>query len=545
MLLRQNTAERSRKDSKKKKKRRNGEKDADGAHSKEEESARALLEMRSVPAGSVDDQLASALQAEAEKALGGLSHMNDESQKSSKRKDKRKKKDGRTSQPEPENVTGPTMFPSDAYPFGLGETDPGFYGLPNSDSVEPYGQTGLNVGNGYENSFTHADSGFTDANTPYASLAATYTALDQPPVNQQSLTSPKPSNAERKRKRKADDTSVERLENTASAANALIDPQLTGDASTWHLMENGTAPDQINMTMTTGDQENRHAKPSKRPRRPPPDAHPDSDADPSQPPTTATGAFTNSEVDIVQRYMDEYMQTQKIDQRELADRIWAVTRKRDEFWDEIAKVLPNRPRQSIYKFCRRKYHNFEARGKWTKEDDNELMRRAMEKPNKWKEIGAEMHRMPEDCRDRWRNYLKCGSERNKDTWSETEEAALRQAVHDCIETMKENARNDALSKPGLYKHQELDDEEYINWTVVSEKMGHVRSRLQCLYKWKKLKQRDEREFAEGRFRHNEINLGAPGMNEEPGDTKKTWRIKKAESNFQKMYPGDKLDLLKA
>ena len=98
-----------------------------------------------------------------------------------------------------------------------------------------------------------------------------------------------------------------------------------------------------------------------------------------------------------------------------------------------SKVLPYRTRSSIYKHIRRKYHIFEQRGKWTPEEDQELARLCLEKEGHWTEVGKLLGRMPEDCRDRWRNYMKCGSKRGSKRWSKEEEELLTTVVNEMIE----------------------------------------------------------------------------------------------------------------
>jgi hypothetical protein len=128
-------------------------------------------------------------------------------------------------------------------------------------------------------------------------------------------------------------------------------------------------------------------------------------------------------------------------------------------------VLPNRTRASVYKHVRRAYHVYHKRGKWSPEEDIQLGELVNEKGAQWKLIGMEMHRMPEDCRDRWRNYVKCGNARHQNKWTPEEEELLQQVV---TRMMEEAGPNN------------------VNWTLVSDKMNGTRSRIQCRYKWNKL-----------------------------------------------------------
>lgn len=182
-------------------------------------------------------------------------------------------------------------------------------------------------------------------------------------------------------------------------------------------------------------------------------------------PSGSGGNFVPEEVCRIDQFMQKYCEVHHLTREELCQRVWSNNRKKDRFWDFAAEVLPHRTRASIYKHIRRAYHVFKARGKWTPEEDQTLRALYEEKGPQWKVIGLTMYRMPEDCRDRWRNYVKCGEKRVSNKWSTEEELQLTQIVTDL--------RN------------EFPDQE-INWTLVSERMGGIRSRIQCRYKWNKL-----------------------------------------------------------
>ncbi|KAK9433779.1 hypothetical protein V1505DRAFT_362131 [Lipomyces doorenjongii] len=177
------------------------------------------------------------------------------------------------------------------------------------------------------------------------------------------------------------------------------------------------------------------------------------------------GSFTADEINALEQFMTQYQNEHGLDYAALCRRVWANERKKDNFWDAVASALPHRTRASVYKHVRRKYHPYELRGKWSAEDDSTLKRMVEMHGAQWKTIGRLIGRMPEDCRDRWRNYVKCGTNRGQNKWSADEENKLIEVVN------------------GIRFGDASGD---INWTAVSEKMGGIRSRIQCRYKWKKL-----------------------------------------------------------
>lgn len=199
------------------------------------------------------------------------------------------------------------------------------------------------------------------------------------------------------------------------------------------------------------------------------------------------GTFSLDERFAIDNALHEYARVHGWSTEELRDRVWGNSRKKDEFWDSICEAVPGRSRASVYKHVRRSCHIFDQRAKWTPNEDTELANLVNEKGNKWKEIGEAMGRMGEDCRDRYRNYVKCGADRGRDRWSDEEEALLKKVVAE----LKELSRQALLQAGKPIPPPEEEDSVLINWTVVSEKMENKRSRIQCRYKWKKMLQQKE------------------------------------------------------
>lgn len=209
-------------------------------------------------------------------------------------------------------------------------------------------------------------------------------------------------------------------------------------------------------------------------------------------------AFDSQEEAALEQFVNDYEKIKAISRRQVCERIWSNERRKDDFWINICKVLPHRTRSSIYKHVRRKYHIFDQRGKWTPEEEKELARLCLEKEGQWSEVGKALGRMPEDCRDRWRNYLKCGGNRASHKWSTEEEQQLKDVINgiliearraeDELQLELENeAKNDNNVIQDLRrKRTRRSFKDIINWTIVSEKMHGTRSRIQCRYKWNKL-----------------------------------------------------------
>ncbi|CCH62242.1 hypothetical protein TBLA_0G03050 [Henningerozyma blattae CBS 6284] len=209
-------------------------------------------------------------------------------------------------------------------------------------------------------------------------------------------------------------------------------------------------------------------------------------------------SFDSQEEAALEQFVNDYQTIKGMSRHDVCNRIWCNERKKDDFWVNICKVLPHRTRSSIYKHVRRKYHIFEQRGKWTDEEERQLARLCAQKEGQWSEIGKTLGRMPEDCRDRWRNYLKCGGNRASHKWSEEEEEELKRVVNAMlVDAHKADAQAQAKLEQEAKTEEDLEElrnkrpairnfKSIVNWTVVSEMMNGTRSRIQCRYKWNKL-----------------------------------------------------------
>ncbi len=366
----------------------------------------------------------------------------------------------------------------------------------------------------------------------------------------------------------------------ANAANALIDPALTTqDDDIWAVPDsqaNGTLGDRSEDFIGTSSSTK---QPAKRKRRLPDVSGSQTDSTQptkrtklsndkkSTPKETAQGnasagknssklgPFDDSEITLLTDFMEEYREYHDLSEHQLNEKVQMTGRgtgPRDGFWDEVCDVLPYRTRQSIMKVCRRRFHNYGKRGKWTADDDEMLEQAQKEKPNKWKEIGEMIGRLPEDCRDRWRNYLTCGDKRKTDVWTEQEVAMLKKAVAECMDNMRKAKAQEAKGNPikeGYASFKVKDgksDVDLINWSVVSDMMGNCRSRLQCLYKWKKLKQNEEQELEKKKKEAEEKEEPSDLDTNQPAKAAKvSWRIRRAQQNYDKMLPGDKMEILRA
>ncbi|KAH9904287.1 hypothetical protein F4778DRAFT_57950 [Xylariomycetidae sp. FL2044] len=197
-----------------------------------------------------------------------------------------------------------------------------------------------------------------------------------------------------------------------------------------------------------------------------------------------TGPWSDIELHNVGEVIKRYMEDKGMTQKEVNTIIQMDPKKADnhDLWDRLVAACPDRQRQKIINQCRRKYHNFVARGTWTTEQHDELKRMWELHGKKYAFIGQQINRHPEDVRDRIRNYIICGDNRRTWAWSVDEEEQLGSIVMDAIEVITQLRQQDPKNH-----NPDTKDEELIDWQMVSEKMNGTRSRLQCITKWKILK----------------------------------------------------------
>jgi hypothetical protein len=213
----------------------------------------------------------------------------------------------------------------------------------------------------------------------------------------------------------------------------------------------------------------------------------------------SSGAFNEDEHKVICQFRDEWCDANSKNEFQFNDQCHKDARLVPEiqkFWAEMNKSLPNRKRLAVIKYCRRKFHNFEKRGTWTDQEDRQIKALMAKHGMSWVKIGNEMGRMAEDVRDRYRNYLVAGSNREQMKWSNFEVKELRRAIGDCvIRVMQEDCGDDEEFFSGQYIRENLDSVcssgTVTDWGQVSKELDGRRSRIQCSYKWRKLMEADE------------------------------------------------------
>ena len=259
------------------------------------------------------------------------------------------------------------------------------------------------------------------------------------------------------------------------------------------------------------------------------------------------GPYSAAEAEKLDRFRDSYCEANNMSIEQFNNHIQSSMRGNPtatEIFNECHEVLPYRPRMSVQKYCRRHFHNFQ-RGTWSAEEDEMLKHAVAEKGNNWKAVSEMVGRMADDCRDRYRNYVHNSENRNREQWTNEEVQSFCNAIMYCMQAMKDERRQTRIEKYGedapdtdSGSDQELDEVKLINWQIVSDRMGGMRSRLQCIFKWSQLRTKQQKELLR-KYRD------ASAFEESKSTTKNPWRKKRALEKVANMKIGDQHALLRA
>lgn len=268
------------------------------------------------------------------------------------------------------------------------------------------------------------------------------------------------------------------------------------------------------------------------------------------------GVWTQAEISRLETFRDSYCKENELSTFQFNALVQSVVRydkAATALFNELHATFPYRTRMSAMRVCRRRFHNFPARGTWTQSEDESLKQAVSEKGRSWTAVGEMINRFPEDCRDRYRNYHVNAQNRNRESWTDAEILNLCRAVHDCMAKMKGNNKQAKLEKfvgrevpeSESESDEEVRDMKLINWQIVSDAMGPGggRSRLQCSLKWAQLRMMERAKYMK------RVNDALRGRSPTDGTTKKPkrgdWRARQAQRTLNNMKSGDRYDFLQA
>jgi len=140
-----------------------------------------------------------------------------------------------------------------------------------------------------------------------------------------------------------------------------------------------------------------------------------------------SGKFTREESELVQIAIKEYCAAKQID----TTRLCAECDHKAELkgaWMEIAKRLPHRSVQSVYRHGIRQMHPYK-RGAWAEHEVLRLADLVNKHGKKWSAIQAKLNRSADSCRDK---YREMSDDFIKGRWKEHETEMLKRVIREQV-----------------------------------------------------------------------------------------------------------------
>jgi Myb-like DNA-binding domain len=192
-----------------------------------------------------------------------------------------------------------------------------------------------------------------------------------------------------------------------------------------------------------------------------------------------TGKFSKEESEQVKKAIEEFCNAKQI----TVSRLCSECDHKAELkgaWMEIAKKLPHRSVQSVYRHGIRQCHPFK-RGAWSEEECATLVDLVSRLGKKWSNIQSKLNRSADSCRDK---YREMSDEFIKGRWKEEETETLQSLIREHLSSQTKGATANIVEMRELGKWVEENNTQ-ISWSVISKRMGK-RSRLSCFKKWQKM-----------------------------------------------------------
>jgi Myb-like DNA-binding domain len=222
-----------------------------------------------------------------------------------------------------------------------------------------------------------------------------------------------------------------------------------------------------------------------------------------------SGKFSKDESECVRKSVEDYCAAKQISTARLCSECDHKAELKGA-WMEIAKRLPHRSVQSVYRHGIRQLHPFK-RGAWSEAECTTLVELVARLGKKWSTIQGKLHRSADACRDK---YREMSDDYVKGRWKEEETETLKRLIREQLGVDANNAadNSDVMDMAALGKMVEEQDIQ-IPWSAISKRMGK-RSRLSCFKKWQKLTGMFSPETGIGGERHKAHHLDTIGEHEE-------------------------------
>lgn len=233
-------------------------------------------------------------------------------------------------------------------------------------------------------------------------------------------------------------------------------------------------------------------------------------------PASATGKFSPEESAVIRDAIVRYCEARGIEPAKLCSECENRTELKGA-WMQIARSLPDRSVQAVYRHGLRQLHPFK-RGPWAEEECMLLLEYVARMGKRWSLIQAKMNRSADSCRDKHRE-IGANAEFVRGRWTSTEQELLVKLVwefivdafpHDILkEAIEFSDKGEGTGNGGVRYEVHLSASQVpaginfkllgrllddygkkgnnvtIPWSAISRQMVN-RSRLSCFKKWQKL-----------------------------------------------------------
>eukprot|EP00980_Cylindrotheca_fusiformis_P000724 scaffold168_cov124-Cylindrotheca_fusiformis.AAC.24 len=186
-----------------------------------------------------------------------------------------------------------------------------------------------------------------------------------------------------------------------------------------------------------------------------------------------SGKFSREETEKVRKAVEDYCAMKQISVGRLCSECDHKAELKGA-WMEIAKHVPGRSVQSVYRHGLRQLHPFK-RGAWTDEECETLHNLVQRMGKKWAAIQVKLNRSADSCRDKHREMSE---EYVRGRWKENETETLKKLIREHL------SADPSADIKELGKMVEAEGLK-IPWSSISKRM-EKRSRLSCFKKWQKM-----------------------------------------------------------
>lgn len=140
-----------------------------------------------------------------------------------------------------------------------------------------------------------------------------------------------------------------------------------------------------------------------------------------------SGKFSREESEQVRKAVEEFCASKDIPTSRLCSECDHKAELKGA-WMEIAKRLPHRSVQSVYRHGIRQLHPFK-RGAWSEQECNTLQELVQRMGKKWAAIQSKLNRSADSCRDKHREM---SDEYIKGRWKEQETEQLKRVIREQV-----------------------------------------------------------------------------------------------------------------